>query len=54
MDPIIDLFRDHDDSTPEFTLDGIQTYARVVAIYDADSPTLVIPLENHFFTPLNI
>lgn len=49
MDPIIDLFRDHDDSTPEFTLDGIQTYARVVAIYDADSPTLVIPLENHFF-----
>jgi endonuclease YncB( thermonuclease family) len=49
MDPIKDLFRDHDDTTPEFSLNGIETYGRLVSVYDADTLTVVIPLENHFF-----
>jgi endonuclease YncB( thermonuclease family) len=35
--------------TPEFSLIGKKCYARVVNVYDGDSPTLVIPFEGKMF-----
>lgn len=42
-------FKDHDITTPFFTLKGTQTYARVVSIYDGDTMTCVIPVFDTFF-----
>ena len=43
------VFKDHDITTPFFTLKNTQTYARVVSIYDGDTMTCVIPLFENFF-----
>lgn len=37
-------FQAHGYETPEFSLLGTKTWARVVYVYDGDSPTLVLPL----------
>lgn len=37
------------ENTPEFSLQGHQTYARVVNIYDGDTMTCVIPYLGAFF-----
>jgi endonuclease YncB( thermonuclease family) len=39
-----EYFRKYDGNTPEFTLKGLKTIARVVSIYDADTVKLVIPV----------
>ena len=44
-----DIFRNYDVKTPEFTLNGIKTYARVVSIYDADTVKLVIPVLGSYY-----
>ncbi len=36
-------------STPEFSLNDVKTYARVVSCYDGDSVGLVIPVFNTFY-----
>lgn len=42
-------FEMHGGSTPEFSLKGKRTCARVVSIYDGDTCKCVIPLFNSFF-----
>jgi endonuclease YncB( thermonuclease family) len=42
---VVDFGRD----TPEFSLDGIQTYGRVVDIYDGDTMKVVISLFGNFY-----
>lgn len=37
------------DNTPAFTLDGIQTTARVVDVYDADTMTVVMPFAGTYY-----
>lgn len=44
----IDLEK-HDIDTKMFSLNGINTYARVVDIYDGDTMTCVIPLFNDYY-----
>ena len=44
-----EYFRQYGLNTPEFTLKGIKTFARVVSIYDADTVKLVIPVLGCFF-----
>lgn len=36
-------------STPEFSLKGIETYCRLVDMYDADTLTLIVPLFDHYY-----
>lgn len=45
-----EVFRQHGGSTtPEFSLNDIKTYARVISCYDGDSIGLVIPIFNTFY-----
>ena len=47
---IQDLFRPYDyDHTVEFSLSGYQGWARVVNVYDGDSPTIVLKYNNSFY-----
>ena len=46
---IEDVFRQHGVTTPEFTLNGLQTYARVVSVYDGDTVKCIIPVFNTYF-----
>lgn len=36
-------------STPEFSLKGIETFCRVVSVYDADTITVVMPLFDSYY-----
>jgi endonuclease YncB( thermonuclease family) len=42
-------FRAHGGNTPAFSLDGVQTWVRVVDIYDGDTLTVVIPCFGGFY-----
>ena len=42
-------FKSHDIHTPFFSLNGINTYARLVDVYDGDTVTCVIPLFNNYY-----
>ena len=44
------LFRAHGGATtPMYSLSGVQTWARVVDVYDGDTMTLVLPCLNGFY-----
>lgn len=49
LEDIEDVFRQHGVTTPEFTLNGLRTYARVVSVYDGDTMKCIIPVFNTFF-----
>lgn len=42
-------FEQHGFDTPEFSLNGLKTYARVVNILDGDTITCVIPVMDEFY-----
>lgn len=44
-----DNFKTHDIHTPRLTLQGIETYCRVVDIIDGDSVVIVIPLFGSYY-----
>ena len=44
-----ELFDNFDISTPEFSLNHLKTYARVVSVYDGDTIKCIIPIFDHFF-----
>lgn len=41
---VVQLFQHYGYDTPEFSLLGTKTWARVVYVYDGDSPTIILPL----------
>lgn len=45
----IQRFRPHGYATPAFSLDGRESYARVVSVYDGDTMTCVLPLHDTFY-----
>lgn len=52
MKPPLDLkiaLSEHGYNTPEFTLKGLHTLARVVSVHDGDSLKVVIPVLERFF-----
>ena len=44
-----ELFRKYDYNAPEFSLNNIKTYARVVSIHDGDTITLIIPFLDNYY-----
>jgi len=42
-------FQSHDIHTAVFSLNGINTYARLVDVYDGDTITCIIPLFNNYY-----
>jgi endonuclease YncB( thermonuclease family) len=42
-------FESHDIHTSFFSLNGVNTYARLVDVYDGDTITCVIPLFNNYY-----
>jgi len=42
-------FSNYNIATPTFSLNGYETYARVVDVYDGDTVTLVLPIYDSFF-----
>lgn len=49
MDTRLSLFKNHGKNTPELTLIGISTIARVVNVHDGDTISVIIPLFNTFY-----
>lgn len=45
---IFELYKHHGNETPFFSLKGVKTYARVVDVYDGDTITIVIDINNFF------
>jgi endonuclease YncB( thermonuclease family) len=41
-------FSKYDEKTPEFSLKGLATYARLVGIYDGDSVNLILPVGDRY------
>lgn len=44
----LELYKQHGSNTPLFSLNGLQTYARVIDIYDGDTITVVISINDYF------
>lgn len=44
-----ELFAPYNNKTPEFSLFGTSTYARVTSVHDGDTLTCIIPIFNQFF-----
>jgi len=44
-----DFSQHNNNNTEFFTLNGLNTYARLVDVYDGDTITCIIPLFNHFY-----
>lgn len=43
------IFKSHDlHNTPQFSMKGMKTWARLVDVYDGDTVTLIIPLKGEF------
>ena len=49
MDDIISAFKNHGIKTPRFTLNGLETYGRLVDIIDGDSLSIILPIYNSYF-----
>lgn len=49
MDSTKELFRSYDMKTPAWSLQGRTLWARVVDMYDADTITLILPLQSGYF-----
>jgi endonuclease YncB( thermonuclease family) len=48
INSIRELYRNHGNNTPYFSLKGMKTYARVIDVYDGDTITIVIDVNNFF------
>jgi endonuclease YncB( thermonuclease family) len=48
MDKIREMYRQHGSNTPYFSLKGVETYARVIDVYDGDTITLVFDVNGFF------
>lgn len=48
VDKIRDMYRQHGSNTPYFSLKGVETYARVIDVYDGDTITLVFDVNGYF------
>ena len=46
---LIEEFKLYDISTPFFDMNGINTYGRIVDIYDGDTMKIVLPLMNKYY-----
>lgn len=44
-----ELFKQYGGSTPSFSLNNVQTLARVVSVYDGDTMHVIIPVLGSFF-----
>ena len=42
-------FKKHGIKTPRFTLNGLETYGRLVDIIDGDSLSIILPIYNDYF-----
>jgi endonuclease YncB( thermonuclease family) len=42
-------FRQYGGATPSFSLNGVQTAARVVDVYDGDTMTCVLPMHDQYY-----
>jgi endonuclease YncB( thermonuclease family) len=49
QEEIVNLFKNYDISTKEFTLNGLHTYARVVNVIDGDTIVCIIPLFDRYY-----
>lgn len=49
MDPIKESFRIYDYKTPSWSLQGRVMWARLVDMYDADTLTLILPLQSGYY-----
>lgn len=45
----IEKFKDYDLSTEYFSLNGINTYGRLVDIYDGDTLKIILPVMNNYY-----
>lgn len=48
INSIRELYKHHGNNTPYFSLKGLKTYARVIDVYDGDTITVVIDINNFF------
>jgi endonuclease YncB( thermonuclease family) len=48
VDKIREMYRQHGSNTPYFSLKGVETYARVIDVYDGDTITLVFDVNGYF------
>jgi endonuclease YncB( thermonuclease family) len=44
-----ELFKQYNNKTPKFTLNGTNTYGRLISLHDGDSITVILPLYNNFY-----
>jgi endonuclease YncB( thermonuclease family) len=49
MNSVQELFKNYTLKTPRWSLDGKQMWARIVDLYDADTITLILPLDFGFY-----
>lgn len=49
MDAVKELFRTYDCKTPNWSLQGRTLFARLVDMYDADTLTIILPLQSGYF-----
>lgn len=49
MNDIKKQFENYNYNTPEFSLNNIKTYARVISIHDGDTITLIIPFLEKYY-----
>ena len=49
LSEIKDQYKMHDEFTPEFSLNGIICYGRLINIIDGDTIVAVLPFKNDFF-----
>lgn len=47
--PLFESFKNYDLKTPNWTLEGKEMWARVVDVYDADTLTLILPLDLGYY-----
>jgi endonuclease YncB( thermonuclease family) len=48
IDKIREMYKQHGSNTPYFSLKGVETYARVIDVYDGDTITLVFDVNGYF------
>jgi micrococcal nuclease len=47
--PLLESFKQYDLKTPNWSLEGKEMWARVVDVYDADTITLILPLDFGYY-----
>jgi endonuclease YncB( thermonuclease family) len=46
---LIEKFKNYDISTQHFSLNGVETYGRLVDIYDGDTVKIILPIINNYY-----